>query len=368
MEVLQSLLNSFDLSPITVVVNDIATTLAKSLSPILLVLAIYIRLMETQLDGLASGSGKYTEALRDMLIWTFVLGSYFAICTLVLNFMNPIYAALEKTGSVQSTMASYEMLSRHIAELVKKQSLLDAAIAAAAIPYVAVSALFYYATLLFLIFLTLFLKIANVMVFGVAFIWGLIAIPMAISNKLSLLRGWAYLYAFSLVWPVIQGLLLSMVVASMMADTANNSNAALLSADAKMLFTVMHLLIAAVMIAAPFIANALITNSSAAGGIISPFVAAAMAAGAATTKTIKTGMSSSFKPPSASPSGAQVKSLSQGPIPRASSQALVEQGAQGGGARDITPPVTPMPGVDPTQQQKAQRRRGVIIRQQNKGK
>jgi hypothetical protein len=51
-----------------------------------------------------------------------------------------------------------------------------------------------------------------------------------------------------------------------------------------MLFAVMHLLLAAVMVAAPFIANALVSNASAAGGIVMPFVAAASAAGVATIK------------------------------------------------------------------------------------
>ena len=49
-------------------------------------------------------------------------------------------------------------------------------------------------------------------------------------------------------------------------------------ANIMMLFAVMHLILAAVMVAAPFIANALVSNTSAASSIVMPFVAAATAA------------------------------------------------------------------------------------------
>jgi hypothetical protein len=51
-----------------------------------------------------------------------------------------------------------------------------------------------------------------------------------------------------------------------------------------MLFAVMHLLLGAVLVSSPFLANALVSNSSAVAGIVMPFVAAATAAGVATLK------------------------------------------------------------------------------------
>ena len=62
------------------------------------------------------------------------------------------------------------------------------------------------------------------------------------------------------------------------------TNATLRAANIMMLFAVMHLLLAAVMVSAPFITNALVSNSSSVAGIVMPFVAAATAAGVATIK------------------------------------------------------------------------------------
>ena len=204
---LAALLSSFDVKILFDIAKSIADAVGLYLSPVLLLMAIYIRLMETQVDALASG-GKYGTALRDMMIWTFVLGSYYSIGALVIGFVNPIYTWLDSFGSLGKTMEAFSTI------MAKSKLSIDSGgitlIGLASAPYVVIAELFYYGTLILVAFLTAFLKIANVMTFGIAFIWGLIAIPISISTTFRILRGWAYLLGFALVWPVVQGLLMAM--------------------------------------------------------------------------------------------------------------------------------------------------------------
>ncbi len=384
MDTLAALLSSFDVSPLFPIIGQIAKTVGTYLSPVLLMMAIYIRLMETQMDAVVSG-GKFGVALKDILVWTFVLGSYFAIGSLVTDFFNPIYTWLDSFGSLKSVMATFAQLAANNAALAKSQSTGQDILGLIASPYLVGAAIFYYGTLVILAFLTAFLKIANVMVFGVAFIWGLVAIPVSISTTFRILRGWAYLAAFALVWPVIQGLLLGMftmlftnsvnTMISMSASTPVADNAQIIGANAMMLFSVMHLLMGAVMISAPFIANALVTNTSSAAGIVMPFVGAAIAAGAgvakATTSTTA-GTKNLLQQTSSTSTNTKVNKLSGGPQPRSmSSQPPAGGVSKAGfdpGAGGDEPPTTPAPSAAaPDANKKAQqRRRGVLIRQQAK--
>jgi hypothetical protein len=160
--------------------------------------------------------------------------------------------------------------------------------------------------------------------------------------------------------------------------TLPDADPMLRSANIMMLFAVMHLLLGAVMVAAPFIANALVTNASAASGVVMPFVGAAVGAAAGTaaaghaaarngygslqrltgnSTVTKSGptprMSGSGMPPASTPMSAAASNLST-------------SGSDAGGS-DIsgTPPA---PAPDAAQQQKRQQRRGTIIRQQLKSR
>lgn len=382
---LADLLAGFDVSVIGPIIKMIADAVAKFLSPVLLIVAIFIRLMETQVDALVSG-GKYGTAIRDILMWTFVLGTYFAICTLVIDFFNPIFAWLDQYGSLKTVMKVFADFSDKNDALHATQG--QSLTTVLSTPYYVVSVLFYYGTLIMLAFLTAFLKVANVMAFGVGFIWGLIAIPISISTTFKILRGWGFLVGFTLVWPIIQGLMLWMFSLlfsnSMNSLTAiPDSNSTLQAANVMMLFATMHLLMCAVMVAAPFIANSLVTNTPAGAGIVMPFVGAAIAAGAGMAKGLENRGGGGFKMPQM-PSGGSASKMNQGPTPRLSSQAGARfnppaasvNSASGGGVAnklnadaagsDVPTPPASVSATPDTSQQKAQRRRGVIIRQQKK--
>lgn len=283
---LAALLTSFDVSILFTVAERIANTLSSTLTPVLLLIAIYVRLMETQIDSL-TGGGKFGTAVKDMVLWTAVLASYWGITNLVFGFFNPVYAWFDSFGSLATTMASFsKIMAQNKAALDANGLTLTGVIST---PYALVAMLFYYGSLIIVAFLSAFLKIANVLVVCVAFVWGFIAIPMGITKSLNVLKGWGLLCALALVWPIIQGLMTAMF-AMIFLNSANtlmtitDTDATVRAANIMMLFSVMHLLLGAVLVSAPFIANALVSNTSAVSGIVMPFVAAATAAGVATIK------------------------------------------------------------------------------------
>ena len=238
----------------------------------------------------------------------------------------------------------------------------------------------YYVTLVVVGFLEVFLKVANVLVFGVAFIWGLIAIPVSISTTFRILRGWGLLVAFALVWPIVQGLIMGMfsalfINAANTLTTTPDPNGVMLVANLMLLAAVAHLLLAAVMIASPLVANALVSNASAAAGVVMPFVGAAVAAGVGTAvaaskagKGVHKGVGAIQNKIGGAPSKASLTAPSargSGPVPRpaptpnrvaGASSSGVDVGGDGGGS------APPPPGVSKARQQ----RRGTIIRQQMK--
>ncbi len=384
---LAALLSSFDVKILFEIAKKIADAVGLYLSPVLLLVAIYIRLMETQVDALTSG-GKYGTALRDMMLWTIVLGSYYAIGAYVMEFFNPIYTWLDSFGSLSKTMESFSAI------MAKNKLTIDSGgitlIGLASAPYVVIAELFYYATLILIAFLAAFLKIANVLTFGVAFIWGLIAIPISISTTFKILRGWAYLLGFALVWPIVQGLLMAMF-SMLFASSAETlmampeADPMLRAANIMMLFAVMHLLLGAVMVAAPFIANTLVTNASAATGIVMPFVGAAVGAATGTAMAghaaAKKGYAGMHDLAGKIPGNSSI--TKSGPTPRMAAPAArlsaqagprftanqdgqgVSGSAAAGAATDDTL-MAPVP--DAVQQQKRQQRRGTIIRQQLKSR
>ena len=360
---LPELLSSFDMTVLYSVAYAIAETVAKYLSPVLLLVAIYIRLMETQIDALA-GSGKYGTALRDILFWGFVLGAYYAIGALIMDFFNTIYAWLDSFGSLKATMAAYDNIMTKNAVDINAKGV--TALGLLSSPYVLVSSLLYYGTLIIVAFISAFLKIANVMAFGIAFIWGLIAIPISISTTFKILRGWAYLLAMALVWPIIQALLIAMF-SMLFTNSANilmgipDADPILRGANIMMLFAVMNLLLAAILISAPLIANALVTNSSAASGIVMPFVGAAVAAGVATIKE-RNAIGLSIPTPAAS---AKIPGGLSMPAPRINAARSAFAKSEPGEipAAAAAPVSTDSAPRAATQAKKQQQRKGVLINQ-----
>ncbi len=369
MEALAALLTSLDLSRIYASAKAMADAVALYLSPSLLIIAIYIRLMETQVDAL-TGGGKYGAALKDMLIWGTVLGCYYGAGSLIFAFANQIYAWIDASASLQPITKMFQtMLAKNLAETDSTDVISTLLWNTGGGLYTAVATLLYFTTLLIFAFLAAFLKLAIAFVFGVAFIWGLVAIPISISTSLRILRGWAQLCAFSLVWPLIVGLLTGMVSSIFLTGAegvmlAPDENPIVRQGNVMMLFSMMHLLLCAVLMAAPFLAMSLVTNAPGAAGIVMPFIAAAGAAGAAGYKALRaggraglTGGAGAARSASGSIAGAAI------PVARAAMQ--IGQSASSDSVPAAMPPEGPAPAMK-KKQDPSQRRRGVLITQQQR--
>lgn len=279
-------------TPIFEIAGQVARVVFSTITPVLLIVAIYIRVMETQLDQLA-GNGRWAAALRDFLLWGTVLGLYFGIGSLIIAFMNEVYALVAKMGSLDMVTQQMErIIGQFQAKAAEQDSWTDYITDVAGAPYQLAATLVYYFSLIIVTFLAIFLRVAHAIGFGFAFIYGLIAIPLSITSNLKLLRGWAWLVGLVLMWPVAEGLCLALFAplfeqaARALVDSPD-INAAWGAGHARMLFTVLNLVVAAIMVAAPFVAGALISNSSAAMALLAPFVASATTAALATARVFE---------------------------------------------------------------------------------
>lgn len=390
MKALAELLNSISLEVVFRAGYGIADAVGKFLAPVLLIVSMYIRLMETQLNAL-TGSGKYGTALRDMMGWGFVLGAYYMLGQYVIGFFNAVYGWVDGFGSLKATMDAYEKIMTANSAAVKEQaSTMGGLLSVAAWSPAAVASEFIYlVTLILLSAIAAFLRVANALAFNVAFIWGLIAIPMSISTTFKILRGWALLLSFALVWPVIQGLLIGMfglmfTEAAGKITAMKGTGAIAQASEIMLLFSVMNLLLIAVLVCAPLIANALVSNASAATGIVMPFVAAATAAAMIPFKRAGGGGGGGKfqwqqkKPDSAAPPGAPPTPRSRAPqapapAPAAPSPVTASAGGaaspppaagtpSGGGAPAAAAATTPAAAPGSSAEQKAkQQRRGVFV-------
>jgi len=362
----------FDLSPIFQVEHDLATMVAASLTPILLIVAIYIRVMETQVDAIVSG-GKWSQALRDIVLWSFVCGSYFAIGNYVIEFANPIYAWFDGKASLEVVMNAFNELKTANAKKLDIGSGMTLALGGSL--YILITAFLYYLTLLIVTFISVFLSIAHAIIFGLAFIWGLIAIPMSISNTLRILRGWAYLVGLVIAWPVVQGLLMAMFTGLFVHAAGllqnQNANAVFIQGDLQLLFAILNLVLAAVLVAAPYIANALVTNSPSAAGAITPFVGAAIAAAVGTAEATKSGaggVRSYLQGGKEFLQGGASKLTPSDSTPRAKNATPSSQLTSPSAAADNTetPTSASTDTATPEVQQAKQQRRGAIVNQLRK--
>ena len=286
----ESLLLLLDPTPMYMEVFKYAETVAMYITPVLFLLAIYIRIMETQLSGLTQGP-KWGEALKDIVMWGTVISVYFGLFALVSAFVNPIYAWIEQPGSIGAITDKFNEINAALGEQYRNQTtgekVTDLAFAAVSSPLQVGAVSAYYLTLYAAAYVTALLKIAHAYAFGVAFVWGLIAIPISISKNMKLSRGWALLVGFTLAWPLIQGVMIALF-APLFSNAADhiihgfNGLSTVKSLDVNLLFSTVHLLLIAILIAAPFVTARLIANTSSGGEMVMPFVGAALAAAAVT--------------------------------------------------------------------------------------
>lgn len=290
------LLNSFIASFSPSYIYDgayfIATRYMSAISGTLLTIAIFIRLMNSSVDSLGE-TGKYAGFLKALFVWGVILSMYFALAGLVTDFFNVLYEWSQRNGSVSRIMGQLGIVLEDLDQkrLAQKEEYSFAFSTAELLNNVPrfFSYVFFFVSFVLVVFVELFLHLAQALGFAVALIFGTIAIPLAVSDKFSVLVGWAKFSAAILLWPIIEALLMFLLLGltnQLSIDVSNYTASNIGAAGIYLLFCIMNLVMAATIVAAPFITMALVSNSGSIQGLVSPFVAGALGATAAVSKTL----------------------------------------------------------------------------------
>jgi hypothetical protein len=283
------LITNLDPQPIYEASRDVGQFVFTFITPVLLTIAVAIRVMTTQLDVTESG-GKWGHAIRDFLVWGTVLSVYFGLASLIADFMNSVYAMIARVGSLELVTDQVERLLEAFGQRAQAQggTLLDFVSS----PGLLVSALIYGVSLTLVVFIGAVLKIAHAIGYSFAFAYGLVAIPLSLTSHLKLLRGWALLVGGLLLWPVVEGIMLGLF-----APVFQNAATALLAGltpsvlldqtGMQLLFSVLNLIIAAIMVGSAFVAAALVANHTVIAGLVVPFLTAGVTAAAGSVSMLR---------------------------------------------------------------------------------
>ncbi|MHB1566385.1 MAG: hypothetical protein ACYCXG_06670 [Acidiferrobacter sp.] len=275
------LMNALSPGVVENLAQPVAHTLVTTISPTLLLIGLYVRLLEAQASTVM-GVGRFSQALRDIFVWGTVLVVYFAAGGLVTGYLNALYALMARIGSLHTVARQMAALLTTAAQ--RPHGVLADVEDVNTLPLQIATVFIYYLTLVLTALLESLLRIAETIGFEFAFLYGLIAIPLALSSTFSLLRGWARLMGFFILWPVVESLLLA-VFAPVFTQAVASLQQYLGPSDymivyAHMLFSILNLIICAVLIAAPYITGALVENAGGAQPLLAPYMGALATAGA----------------------------------------------------------------------------------------
>ncbi len=281
MEFYLFLIETMTPDPIFKEIGSMASVVFITVTPVLLVLAAYFRAVEGQMETFSSG-GRWSVVIRDFFIFGFVIGLYFPLFSLVVQFINNIYAAFGGHANVVSLMNS---MGDAVDKLNAVQDAGDREFSIIAAPFKFVAWLCYFFTLSLLVFLHIFFRIAMALLFGWVLVSGLLAIPVSVTRSLKLLRGWGITLLATLLWPIVESFILHLVSTVMIAgiDTliVRIGNEAVFKiwgpAAVYSGLAIMCLMIVAAMVASPFVALSFANNTPAVAAVVAPMIGAAVA-------------------------------------------------------------------------------------------
>jgi len=285
LKALELLVSSLDPTLVYRAGEHIAWTVFTTITPVLLVISVAVRTLETQLDT-TSSMGKWERAIRDFFLFGFLIGSYFGIMMLFNVLMNEIYLLTHELGN-------FELLAQQIKGLLAKANQGEGGAIGQGLgnfafgltdPFRWVMSIFYWASNLFVISAHVFLKGAHGIIYTFVLVYGLIAIPMSMTSNFKLLKGWATLLGGILLWPIVEGLLMGFfgVLFKDAAQEVINAGGALAyqnDGDFKAFFSVVNVVLALLLILAPAISAYLVANANAMFALVAPFASGAMSVG-----------------------------------------------------------------------------------------
>jgi len=273
------------LSPVAVYDSgyQLALFVASAITPFLLALAIGIRTLETQVDALTSGTGRWGRFVRDMGIWITVLAVYFGLALMINEVFTSLYRSFAAKGSLSLLMEQFSSLLTAIEAAGEEEGgFTDSLVNLLGSPVLGISYFVYYVSLILVAFVGIFLQLAHAIAYSFVISWGLVAIPMSITTSFKLLGPWAKFTGIVLIWPIIHYIAFALftplfVKAATFFVDGDAASVNFDQAQVYLLYTIVNFIACALIVAAPFIAQTLISSGSITG-LVAPFAAAGMGA------------------------------------------------------------------------------------------
>ncbi len=287
MDFLNFLLVTLTPDPIFEQAGVIAGRVFYFVTPVLLVIACYVRVTEEQLASV-SGSGKWTEVARDFVAYGFAIGAYFLLFSLLIDLGNWLYAEIGSRASVAKLL---EVIGGLVDNLNDAQDDAPSAYSFIAAPFKFVGWLCYTFALTLLVFIHIFFRLAMALLFSWVLISGLLALPVSVAKSSKILKGWLVTLVAAILWPAIESMVLWLLsgvmiggINTLIADIGSSAMMAQWGPFGVYLgLAVMCLVIVGAMIAAPFMALSLANNTPAVTSVVGPMLGTAIAGAGMTT-------------------------------------------------------------------------------------
>jgi len=285
MKFLELLVESLDPFGVYQSAQNMATNIFMFLTPFLLVIAVAIRTLETQLDTVSS-LGKWERALRDFIGFGVLIASYFGIMTLVNLFMNEVYLLTNDFGNYLTLSKKLKILMDQGLGLKQTDHwLLEKAKGLDVTPHGMVIFLIYRVSNIFVVTAYVFLQAAHAITYSFALVMGLIILPMAIATKFNYLKGWGLVLGTAFLWPIVESLFMGLAgdmfmksVQGMLDEQAKLGPGVILSSTAgiRSYFSVVNFVLGGIMITAPIVTGAVLMGGNAMFPMVAPFAAGSM--------------------------------------------------------------------------------------------
>jgi hypothetical protein len=255
-------------------------------SGMLLLFAAKVRVLDTQLSGFGNGGGGWGQSIKSIVLWSFVLGSYYSVFGLITSFANDLYRALNGFAGIDiilEEMGNFRQVIRDKAAAESELSMWSfdywkiLGESVAAVPGQLIGLVLYHVSLLFVFVIVAFLRQAHAVLFACTFLLGLIVIPLNIAERISLWQGWKSLAYFVFLYPIIEAIALTFAslpfkgaLASMIANS--NDAAAWDGVNFLMIMTVFHGVLVLMEITVLVVTYILVSNAGDPKAWVTPFM------------------------------------------------------------------------------------------------
>jgi hypothetical protein len=291
-------LNDFNISDIYDAGWYAAESWMLLISGLLLAISLAIRSVEEKHALLTTGKSDLIGAATSAIIITVFLACYFTFATLIIDFFNAIYSSVGSETHYERLQKKLDLAITLVNEKETDYAWSDIVTA----PLSVISLGSYYLTYLLYIFVSVALNIAHASIVSFLIFWGAVALPLSITNGFKMLTAFRVMTVTVLIWPIVQafltyviayafGLALDKYLANMQELESVGGGYILVFYG---VFTVINLIIVAVMIASYMIAQSLSNGSGNIVNAVNSFAMAGVGAAMLLSKGAKQGGAMAF--------------------------------------------------------------------------